>query len=310
MHFKEFFYMNKSDRSVLLVLLTVGLVVMALIYGLGSGRESTDNAQEQMAEDNLSAAEIPYGSRGKTFGRSDKDRHEYVGYVGTEGHPAERFPFDPNTADSTQLLRLGLRPWQVRNIYKYRANGGNYRKPSDFARLYGLTRQQYRSLEPYIRISDDFLPAASQNARKEPSTRDTLLPPLKMKEGECIALNGADTTQLKRVPGIGSYYARRIVNYGERLGGYVSTKQLTEIEGFPEKAIGFFTISGEHVRKMNLNKLTLSQLRQHPYINFHQAKAISDYRRMHGPLQSLDDLRLLEAFPPEAIERLKPYVEF
>ena len=33
----------------------------------------------------------------------------------------ETFPFDPNTADSTTLLRLGLAPWQVRAIYKYRA---------------------------------------------------------------------------------------------------------------------------------------------------------------------------------------------
>lgn len=61
---------------------------------------------------------------------------------------------------------------------------------------------------------------------------------------------------------------------------------------------------------MNLNTLPMSSLRRHPYISFYQAKAIVDYRRQHGRLQSLDDLRLCRDFTPEAIRRLEPYVEF
>ena len=59
-----------------------------------------------------------------------------------------------------------------------------------------------------------------------------------------------------------------------------------------------------------MNKLTLQQLRRHPYINFYRAKAIMDYRRLHGNLKSLQDLRLSKDFPPEVIERLNPYVTF
>ena len=80
-------------------------------------------------------------------------------YYRVEEKQGELFSFDPNTADSTQLLRLGLRPWQVRNIYKYRAAGGRYRKPTDFARLYGLTLKQYQRLEPYIRIEQEVMAA-------------------------------------------------------------------------------------------------------------------------------------------------------
>ena len=64
------------------------------------------------------------------------------------------------------------------------------------------------------------------------------------------------------------------------------------------------------MRKINLNQLTLSQLKAHPYINFYQARDIVDYRRLKGPLRSLSDLRLLKDFPPEVIRRLEPYVEF
>ena len=72
----------------------------------------------------------------------------------------ELFNFDPNTADSITLHRLGLPRWQVRSIYKYRAHGGVYRCKEDFAQLRGLTLKKYRELEPYIHIADQFRPAS------------------------------------------------------------------------------------------------------------------------------------------------------
>ena len=198
----------------------------------------------------------------------------------------------------------------MRNIYKYRAHGGVYRKKEDFARLYGLTVKQYRELEPYIRISRDYQPASTLVAEREPNERDTLRYPIKIGEGEQVVLNTADTTQLRKVPGIGSYYAKEIVRHGQWLGGYVSVDQLDEIDNFPKEAKKYFTIQNAHPQKLNINKLTLQQLRRHPYINYYQAKAIADYRRLHGDIRSLDDLRFSKDFPADAIERLRPYVMF
>lgn len=133
---------------------------------------------------------------------------------------------------------------------------------------------------------------------------------VKIKAGEHVVLNTADTTALKTVPGIGPYYARKVVEYGQRLGGYVSVDQLDEIEGFPLDAKEYLVIENATPRHLNVNTLTLNELRKHPYLSFYQAKAITDYRRLHGPLKSLQDLRLSKDFPPEAIKRLEPYVEF
>ena len=36
--------------------------------------------------------------------------------------------FDPNTADSSTLVHLGLKPWQASNMLKYRAKNGRYRQ--------------------------------------------------------------------------------------------------------------------------------------------------------------------------------------
>lgn len=300
MAWQEFFYFNKSDRKVLLFLLVLCLSIFMLMSLFDNGDELGHS--EGLAPDSLVA------TADTSFKYKESEREG--GYGQYQQMKAERFPFDPNTADSTQLLRLGLRPWQVRNIYKYRAAGGIYRTPSDFARLYGLTQKQYKELEPYIRISDDYRPAAELVPSQPQRSRDTVKYPVKITPEQRIAINTADTNMLKRIPGIGSFYARKIVNYRKRLGGFVDLAQLKEIEGFPEEALQYMCIPDGEITKLKINQLTLNQLKAHPYINFYQARTILDYRRLKGPLKSLYDLKLHPDFPPEAIERLLPYVEY
>ena len=68
----------------------------------------------------------------------------------------ESFAFDPNEADSTQLLRLGLTPAQVRSIYRHRAKGYVYSTPEDFARTPFMTKGQWNHLKPLIKIGDQY----------------------------------------------------------------------------------------------------------------------------------------------------------
>lgn len=303
--------MNRNDRRVAIAAVCVGVLALVGIWIGGENPPTSTQGDEETRDSSYSReSRLSRGSR--------ENRDSSNSYYAVESRSVERFPFDPNTADSTQLLRLGLQPWQVRNIYKYRAKGGIYRQKEDFAKLYGLTVKQYRELEPYIRISSDYQPAAilvetreSRDSRYSSDTRDSSLRyPVKIKENEHVVLNTADTTQLRTVPGIGTYYAKEIVRHGQWLGGYVSVDQLDEIEGFPQESKKYFVIQGASPKKLNVNKLTLQQLRKHPYINYYQAKTILDYRRLHGKITSLDDLRLSKDFPPEAIRRLEPYVEF
>ena len=293
--------MNRNDRRIALTAIAIAALALIALWLTENNNRTT--AVATAANDSIT-------QQHDTDRRRGYQRSLTMAVGDVPIRHTEEFPFDPNTADSTQLLRLGLQPWQVRNIYKYRAAGGIYRRPEDFARLYGLTRKEYRELQPYIRISDDYL-AASTIYHSEPvANRDTVRSPIKMKPQERLSLNTADTTALKHVPGIGSFFARKIVSYRQRLGGFHSVNQLLEIEDFPESSLSFFVIPDDKIRKLNLNQLSLEDLRRHPYISFHQAKAIVDYRRLHGPLKSLQDLRLHRDFTPEAISRLEPYVSF
>lgn len=309
MKFSNFRYYIKSDWVVILIL--VALIVGALIFNYSIGRN----------------AEPKEGSKTDSLQVSNFDKVESgasSGYYETAKRKVETFAFDPNTADSTQLLRLGLAPYQVRNIYRYRAAGGVYSKKEDFARLYGLTKGDYDRLAPYINIADKFRPASefvhpNHVSNKRTESRLSSQSPdeieekpqytHKLKQGEYVSANYADTTELQRIPGIGPYYAKQIVRYGKQLGGYADPSQLLEIEGFPEEALDYIVIEGP-TTKLNLNKLTVSQLRKHPYINFYQAKEIADIHRKNGAIKSLNDLRFSKYFTASDLKRLEPYVEF
>lgn len=309
MNFKSFFYYTKSDWIAITVLLILIGGAVAFFHYVGGGMSTTntyDNNNDTLRYDNPqpSTQTTNYATPAKT---------------------KETFYFDPNTADSTQLLRLGLSKWQVRNIYKYRAAGGVYQRKEDFAQLYGLTKGDYDRLAPFIRIADEFRPAAemvkrddytnsltngdSGESKENAEVGEPRIIKTKISKGEFISANVNDTLELQKIPGIGPYYARQIIRHGKQLGGYVDKNQLLEIEGFPEEALEYFSIEGQPL-KLNLNKATLSQLRKHPYLNFYQAREIKDYHRKNGPLKGLDDLRFSKYFTQNDLHRLKPYVEF
>lgn len=311
MFLKEFFYMTRSDRRTFLFLCSFAFVLLIFLGAVSI----TDDTSNKI--DTTKTATTTNSERYESA-----DRHDYAEEEIKTG--SKLFYFDPNTADSTQLLQLGLRPWQVRNIYKYRARGGVYQCKEDFAYVYGLTVKDYRRLEPYIRISADYLPASSltevrnrkrrnRNAydnSEEASNEERRAYTPKISVGEHIEINNADTTELMKIPGIGSYYSRQIIRYRNQLGGFVNKEQLLEIDDFPEDAIKYISINATNIQKLRINQLTLSQLKRHPYLNYYQARAISDYRRLRGNIRSISELKLMKEFSNHDIERISPYIEY
>ena len=129
--------------------------------------------------------------------------------------------------------------------------------------------------------------------------------------GTVIDLNLADTTELKRVPGIGSYYANRIVDYRNRLGGYVDPQQLADISGLPDSVRNWFLVTDSfQVRRLMVNSASISELRAHPYMNFYKAREIVEYRERNGRIKNPAQLSFFEEFSGQDLERLEPYLCF
>ena len=244
------------------------------------------------------------------------------------------FYFDPNTADSTALRRLGLSGWQVKNIYKYRAHGGIYRCKEDFAQLYGLTLEKYRELEPYIRIKPAVMAAdvikrpartyPSHEAKKnypKPDGRSNFYSQEgtgrqhpahradKISRGDSVDANTADTNELKRIPGIGSYFARRIVQLRDQRQQFLSKEELLTIRNFPVEALNYITLS-HHYEPIRVNTMTQEELRRHPLLNYIQARDITQLRKSTGHIRGISDMSLLPSFTPERLKAIEPYIEF
>lgn len=135
----------------------------------------------------------------------------------------------------------------------------------------------------------------------------------KLAEGETISLNTNDTAEWKKIPGIGSSYAERIVKYRNLLGGFASVEQLREVYGVDNELfarISPYIEPDANFRKIQVNKLEFKELLSHPYLNYKQVQAIANLRRRKGSITSIDELAILDEFTSEDIERLRPYLEF
>jgi competence ComEA-like helix-hairpin-helix protein len=220
--------------------------------------------------------------------------------------------FDPNTVDSITLLHLGFKPWQAKNMLKYRAKGGRYRQKEDMKKLYGMTDSMYIALEPYICIQQDSI--AVDSAQVDTIRLDSLPKWRSIKKDTILNLRTADTTELKLIRGIGSYRAKMIVRYREQLGGYARVEQILEAKGMDkvvaDSILPHFYIDSVVLNKMPVNKIRPEVLHRHPYLSFEQAKAIYEYRRRHIRIKSAEELKKIKGLSPSDIEKISIYLDF
>ena len=169
----------------------------------------------------------------------------------------ETFRFNPNTATEEDLCRLGFTPKQAAAIVAYRNKGGKYRRKADFAASFVVSDSIYKRLESYIDI------------------------PL-------IDLNLADSAAFDSLPGIGGWFASKMVAYRSELRGYSYKEQLMEIWKFDQEKYDaladLITLNPENLRQYPLWSLPADSLRLHPYIrNLETAKAIVLFRENNSP---------------------------
>lgn len=163
------------------------------------------------------------------------------------------------------------------------------------------------------RTSDRSYDAEPQPTREQSSSSTTVYTtspyPRKFSSDTLLDLNTVDTLTLQRVPGIGSGFSRMIVNRREKLGGYVDTRQLLELNHFPADALRWFVVGDSAVRRLNVNTASFSDLLRHPYLDYDQVRAIFRYRERVGYIHSLQDLSNDTSFTVDDLMRLQPYVD-
>jgi DNA uptake protein ComE-like DNA-binding protein len=300
-HWKEKLYFTRAERiGIILTICIICCLAVAII--LFNNYEATDSPDDN----SLSTSEVndflSSVARSDSAKRHRYEKREYIRRTITLR------PFDPNTADSAAFVSLGLQPWMASNIMKYRSKGGRFRRADDFAKVYGLSAEQFAELRPFITIAGQ---AADTTRRRDTlyitSRRDSVF---KYPAGTMLPINASDTTELKKIPGVGSAIARSIVSYRNRLGGFYSLSQLADIHLNADLLGKWLTLDTVPLRQIDINRSSIERMRSHPYISFYMAKAIKDYRDKYGNIRSMQDLSLLDEFSAADIERISHYVTF
>ena len=170
--------------------------------------------------------------------------------------------------------------------------------------------QEYERLLPYIQVEPkkvsnkeqvNFSTASSEVKTEGRETKKTI-----------IDINTADTTEWKKLYGIGSKLSQRVINFRSRLGGFFTIDQVGETFGLPDstfqKIKPQLQLGSTSVKKINLNSATIDELKAHPYIKYAIANAIIQFRNEHGNFKAVSDLQKLAAIDESLFLKIAPYL--
>lgn len=214
--------------------------------------------------------------------------------AGTKNTPL--FTFNPNNLPDADWIKLGLTDHQVKVIKNYEAKGGHFYTKGDVKKIYTITDADYKRLEPYIN-----LPVTDNYTKKAAP-------------GEVVEVNSADSARLTMIRGIGPSFAKRIIRYRQRLGGFYSKEQLKEVFGIDDikyaEIKNGISINPKQITRLNVNLATFEQLRRFPYLSFKQMNAIIEYRNQHGDYESVDDMKNIAILDDGILRKIGPYLVF
>ncbi|WP_134091196.1 helix-hairpin-helix domain-containing protein [Olivibacter sp. XZL3] len=222
------------------------------------------------------------------------------------------FKFDPNKLATAQWQQLGLTDKQIKNIKNFEAKGGSFRKKEDLRKIYTLSQNDYKRLEPYIEISAAPIVIPARN--------DSVSRPKEYALGKVTAdlpvldLNKVDSLALLALPGIGPVFASRIVRYRDLLGGFHAISQLKEVYGLDtakyQQIERYLQVDSADVKRIRINEVDFDELRKHPYISTKYARLMLAYRKQHGAYAALEDLSKIPVFDEKYLRKIAPYLNF
>lgn len=222
----------------------------------------------------------------------------------------ELFYFNPNTASAEEWQRLGLREKTIKTVLNYRSKGGKFNRPEDLKRIYGLREAEVERLLPYVQIE-----GATGSKHEVAGFSETVTEKKSVvieSKNFVIDINAADTTEWKKLYGIGSKLSQRIINFRTKLGGFATVEQVAETFGLPDSTFQVIKsklmVKSSSIKQISLNRATLDELKAHPYIRYAIANAIVQYRTEHGQFKSVTDLQKLGAIDELLLRKIAPYL--
>ena len=302
---RKWFSFSKGERVAIITIMAVILVlILACLFR---------PARKSLSESTLHNLDSLLALRQAAIEEMQQKQAEKPQEL-AELHP---FPFNPNILTEEEWLQMGLTDRQVRGIMNYRAKGGKFYSKSDVAKLYTISEEEYAQLEPFIVLPEvggrpSNNKTASKKTENQPVGEETK--PKEKKAIPIVDLNTVDSTTLVELPQIGPYTAVRIIEFREKLGGFIDKEQLRDVKGMDDARFAaiqpYINLGAVEIRKVDVNRADFKTLVHHPYLNYEQVKRIVNQREKRGMIKNWAQLEELIKEEGEVNPLLEQYVKY
>lgn len=288
MKYEDPFVISKRSKRGLLVLIlaSLGLIFFPRVYMFFQKEEAFVINSEKIAE----------------FERTHKkfEKRNYSNYYSKKKkYKAPVSKFNPNNYSLSDWMNLGLSEKQSVVVLKFTSRG--IYSEQDLKRIFVIPDILFELIRDSVVYPERFQNSPNQESFKKQAKQITL-----------INLNTADTTEFIKIYGVGAFYAKQIIRYREKLGGFFKKEQLFEVwKMTPEaydKIKDHVFISEKDVKRININSVTIEELKVHPYLKWNQANSIIKMRIQRNGFKNIEEIKESVLIDSETYEKLFPYL--
>jgi DNA uptake protein ComE-like DNA-binding protein len=301
---EDYFTFTKKERiaAMIVVIIIVIFLMLPYIFTGKQQKKLLDADTNQKINQFRQAIDSAEKYRPKKF--VENTNNQFKNEENAVTTSASLFYFDPNTIDISGWMRLGISEKTATTILKYVSKGGKFRNPDDIRKIWSLRKNDADRIIPFVRIENNYTAAKfnGSNAYKAPTEKTVGL----------LNANTASSYDLKKLPGIGNSLPYKIVNFREKLGGFLNMQQVKETYGMTDSIfqsiLPLVHVLPITIKKLNINSASDFELNAHPYIDKRLSKAITIYRSQHGNYKSVNELKNIVFITDEVLQKITPYL--
>ncbi len=299
MHPKLKEILSFSRKETVAVLLFVFIIIAFIFLPKLFTKENKPYAVDKKWEAQL-AQVLDTTSAKKQYAQTDFDE--------TNNTETELFYFNPNTLDEAGFKRLGLSDKNIKTLINYRSKGGQFRKPEDLKRIYGIPPALSEKLVAYVKLDNNSNTYSNNNYNNNYT-------PYTKKQPKIIDINTATAEDFEQLPGIGKAYAARFIKYREARKGFKSIDDIAKTYGLPDSTFQlikpYLTISQTVATPtkpslININTARESELMECKNMTSDMAKAIIASRKQKGNYNAVKDIRRIIFINEEMYNSIAP----
>jgi DNA uptake protein ComE-like DNA-binding protein len=286
-------YISKRNRTALIIVILISIVIV-YIPRFSQALENPSSSIQVSEVDILETRNriSNYQKQKKRFYAQNKNRKSKYKSPPTK--------FDPNNYSLKEWINLGLSEKQANVVIKFTSRG--IKSNEDLKRVFVISDELF----DLIKDSTVYAINPSFTSEKKEEFKQKKKPEL------LVELNRASQEDLMKINGIGEAFAKWIINYRTRLGGFYNKNQLLEVWKMDlDKFLviePYLEVNSTVLYKLKLNSTTVDELKKHPYLNWNIANSIIKIRDKKGGFSSIDEIKESVLIDEECFEKLKPYL--